>query len=122
MMGRRRTSDGSLRLFALVTLFSSDAGLPRVVFLDDPEPGLHPDAVVLIAEMIRSVALDRQVVVATQSPFWVNQFPTEVLRVVELDEGRTRLRTPDPDRYRSWIEDGYFAGELWTKNLLGGNP
>ena len=122
VMGRRRTSDGSLRLFALVTLFSSDAGLPRVVFLDDPEPGLHPDAVVLIAEMIRSVALDRQVVVATQSPFWVNQFPTEVLRVVELDEGRTRLRTPDPDRYRSWIEDGYFAGELWTKNLLGGNP
>lgn len=122
VMGPRRTSDGSLRFFALVTLFSSDAGLPRVVFLDDPEPGLHPDAVVLVAEMIRTVALDRQVVVATQSPFWVNQFPTEALQVVELDDGRTRLRTPDPDRYRSWIEDGYFAGELWTKNLLGGNP
>lgn len=123
-MSRHLTSGGSLRFFAMATLFGSDARLPRVVLLDEPESGLHPDAIVLVAEMIRSVAAarGRQVIVATQSPFWVNQFPIEDLQVLESDDGRTRIRTPDPDRYRSWIEDGYSAGELWTKNLLGGNP
>ena len=123
-MGPRRTSGGSFRFFALATLFGSAARLPRVVLLDEPESGLHPDAVVLVAEMIRSVAAarGRQVIVATQSPFWVNQFPIEDLRVLELDDGWTRLRTPDPDQYRSWTEDDYSAGDLWMKNLLGGNP
>lgn len=121
-IGPHLTSDGSLRFFALVTLLSSSAWLPRVTFLDEPELGLHPDAVVLVAEMIRSVAPDRQIIVATQSPFWVSQFPLEDIQVLELEEGGTRIRTLDSDRYRSWIEDGFAAGELWQKNLLGGNP
>ena len=121
-IGPHLTSDGSLRFFALVTLLSSSAWLPKVTFLDEPELGLHPDAVVLIAEMIRSVARYRQIIVATQSPFWVSQFPLEDLQVLELEDDRTRIRTLDPAQYRSWIEDGYSAGELWKKNLLGGNP
>lgn len=121
-MGPQGTSDGSLRLFALMTLFSSDAYLPRVVFLDEPELGLHPDAIVLVADLIRSVARDRQVIAATQSPFWVSQFPIEDIQVLDSDDGRTLIRTPDPDEHRSWIEDGYSTGELWQKNPLGGNP
>ena len=63
-LGAHLTSDGSLRLFALVTLLNMSPEL----LLDEPELGLHPAGVSLIGGMIRSLATQKQVIIATQSP------------------------------------------------------
>ena len=120
--GAHLTSDGSLRFFALVTLLNLPVEmLPSVVLLDEPELGLHPKAITLIGDMIRSLAGRRQVVAATQSPLLVDTFELDEVFVLELRDGRTELHPPDSDQLRRWLDE-FSVGELWQKNLLGGRP
>ena len=120
--GAHLTSDGSLRIFALVTLLNSALKtLPDVVLLDEPELGLHPAAVTLVGGMIHSLAARKQVIVATQSPLLVDLFSLEQARILELRNGRTESREFDPAGYARWLED-HSTGELWQRNLLGGRP
>ena len=122
IMSANRTSDGSLRFFALVTLLGlAGDRLPGTILLDEPELGMHPTAIGLIAGMIRSLACRRQIIIATQSPLLVDEFGLENVRVLDLKDGETVLKTVDPDEYRVWLDD-YAAGGLWMTNLLGGNP
>jgi len=113
-------SDGTLRFICLVTLLQSPE-LPRIVVLDEPELGLHPFAIVQLAGMLRSAAVDHQVVVATQSVTLINQFELSELIVVERSDGASNFTRPDPESLQAWLED-YSLGELWEKNLLGGRP
>ena len=121
--GAHLTSDGSLRFFALVTLLNLPLGmLPNVLLLDEPELGLHPAAVALVGGMIKALAADRQIIVATQSPLLVDAFDLDEIAVLDLQDGRTTARRPDADEYRRWLEEGFTPGELWQKNLIGGRP
>ncbi len=121
--GAHLTSDGSLRFFALVTLLNLPSEmLPDVLLLDEPELGLHPSAVSLVGGMIRSLSVDRQVIVATQSPLLVDTFGLDEIFVMDLKDGRTQIRKLNAPDYAVWLEDGYSTGQLWWKNLLGGRP
>ena len=121
--GAHLTSDGSLRFFALVTLLNLPSEmLPAVLLLDEPELGLHPAAIALIGGMIKALAEERQVIVATQSPLLVDAFDLDEFFVLELCEGRTEVRRLESDRYRAWLEGDFTPGDLWLKNLLGGRP
>ena len=117
------TSDGSLRFFALVTLLNLPPEmLPDVILLDEPELGLHPAAIALIGGMIKVLAKERQVIVATQSPLLVDAFDLDEIFVLELRDGRTEFRQMSSDDYQVWLDDNFTSGELWQKNLLGGRP
>ena len=121
--GAHLASDGSLRFFALVTLLNLPPEmLPDVILLDEPELGLHPTAVDLVAEMVKAVGRARQVIVATQSPLFVDAFGLDQVIVVDLDQGATVLRQLVPAQYAEWLEQDYSPGRLWTRNLLGGGP
>jgi predicted ATPase len=113
-------SDGTLRFICLVTLLGQ-AELPGLIILDEPELGLHPFAIVQLAEMLRSVSRESQVLLATQSVTLVNQFELDDLVVVERREGSSVFERPDPERLADWLAD-YSLGELWEKNVLGGRP
>ena len=121
--GAHLTSDGSLRFFALVTLLNLPPEmLPDVLLLDEPELGLHPAAVALVGGMIKALAEERQVFVATQSPLLVDAFGLDEIFVLDLKEGRTEFRKLTVDDYRVWLDESFTPGELWQKNLLGGYP
>lgn len=118
--GAHLTSDGSLRLFALVTLLNMPPEkLPSVILLDEPELGLHPAGISLIGGMISSLATQKQVIVATQSPRLVDTFGLDQTFVLELKKGSTAVRRYAPKEYRRWLAQ-YSTGELWERNLLGG--
>ena len=121
-IGPRLTSDGSLRSFALVTLLNLPKGmLPRVLLIDEPELGLHPVAMELIANMIMQISGDCQVILATQSPLLIDYFGLERTIVLDILDGCTEPRVLRKQDYELWLAE-YVPSALWHKNLLGGRP
>jgi predicted ATPase len=120
-------SDGTLRFIALTTALLQPHPPPLVAF-DEPELGLHPYAMTLLASMLRAASTRQQVIVATQSVTLLDALaePDEVV-VVErrLDPGHETsasvFRRLDAGALATWYED-YTLGELWQKNVLGGRP
>lgn len=120
--GPNAFSDGTLRFICLTTLFLQPReNLPATILLDEPELGLHPYAIVLLAEMIHSVAEHTQVIVATQSVSLVNQFTPEEILVLDRAEGISIIRRLDKSEISGWLDE-YGLGDLWEKNILGGRP
>lgn len=113
-------SDGTLRFVCLATLLLQP-DLPALVVLDEPELGLHPYAIVQLAQLLRQAATRSQVLLATQSVTLMNQFGVEDLIVVERVDGASAFSRPDADKLTGWLAE-YSLGELWEKNLIGGRP
>ena len=121
--GAHLTSDGSLRFFALVTLLNLPPEmLPDVILLDEPELGLHPAAITLIGGMINSLATERQVIVATQSPLLVDAFGLDEIIALDFRDGKTEFNRLNSSEYKIWLDDGFSPGELWQKNVIGARP
>ncbi len=115
-------SAGSLRFIALATLLLQPASLrPSVVLLDEPELGLHPYAITLVASLLKQASIGSQIIVATQSPVLLDHFDPEDVLVAERVNGATELRRLDAEVLQVWLED-YGLGQLWEKNELGGRP
>ncbi len=113
-------SDGTLRFMCLATLLLQPI-LPTVVLLDEPELGLHPAAISLLADLLESVSQRTQVLVATQSVTLVNQFTPESVWVVERTDRQSVFQHLESANMSAWLEN-YSLGELWEKNILGGRP
>ena len=115
-------SDGTLRFIALATLLLQPESLrPSVILLDEPELGLHPYAVTMLAAMVNKAAVYGQVIMATQSPTLLDHFEPEEVIVANRINGEARFERLDADRLRVWLED-YSLGQLWEKNEFGGVP
>lgn len=122
LFGPHALSDGTLRFVCLATLFLQPPDrLPATIVLDEPELGLHPYAIAVLAEMVRAAAEYTQVIIATQSVTLVNQFSPEEILVVDRIEGVSTIRRLSPEEVELWLED-YGLGDLWEKNLIGGRP
>lgn len=117
-------SDGSLRFIALATLLLQPKEfLPPVILLDEPELGLHPYAITVLASLIKQAAVEAQVIFATQSPSLLDhQRPEDVLVAERMQGGTLIVRCEDDkERLLPWLED-YSLGQLWDKNEIGGRP
>jgi predicted ATPase len=115
-------SDGTLRFICLTTLLlQPEDKLPDTVLIDEPELGLHPYAIHLLAEMIKRVAESKQVILSTQSVELLNEFVPEDIIVVDRVDGASTFHRLDKDTLKDWLED-YSLGELWNRNILGGRP
>lgn len=114
-------SDGTLRFICLATLLLQPT-LPSIVLIDEPELGLHPAAIVLLAELLRSASKrNAQIIVSTQSTTLVNQMRPEDVLVVENQNGKSTFNRLSTEKLTGWLGD-YGLGDLWEKNLLGGRP
>lgn len=113
-------SDGSIRFICLATaLLQPDP--PSTIIIDEPELGLHPYAITLLASLLRSASKRMQVIVSTQSVPLVNEFTIDDLLVVEREEGASVFKRYAEEDFRVWLDE-YTVGELWQKNILGGRP
>ena len=117
-----QASDGMLRAIALVTLLlQPPEDLPDVLILDEPELGLHPYAINLVGDLIRSVAQTVQVIVATQSTLLIDCFKPEEIVVVERDGRASSFKRLAEEPLTEWLKE-YSISELWEKNVVGGKP
>jgi len=113
-------SDGTLRFICLATLLLQPEP-PTTILLDEPELGLHPFAITVLSDLLRSAAQRTQVIASTQSVTLVNQLSPEDLLVVDREGAESKFRRLGEEEVASWLDD-YSLGELWEKNVLGGRP
>ncbi len=113
-------SDGTLRFICLATVLLQPKH-PDTIIIDEPELGLHPYAIGLLAELMQSRSTDTQLIVATQSPSLISHFEPEDIIVCDRMEGQSTFTRLNTDSLDVWLED-YSLGELWTKNILSGGP
>lgn len=115
-------SDGTLRFICLATVLLAPSELqPETIIVDEPELGLHPYAIKVLASMIRSISKEKQVIISTQSVTLLNEFDPENLIVADRKGGSSVLRRIGKDELTEWLKE-YTLGELWEKNILGGRP
>jgi predicted ATPase len=113
-------SDGTLRFICLATLLLQPE-LPPLLLLDEPELGLHPAAITLLAALLDSASTRTQVIVATQSVTLVNHFEPSKVWTVDRQEHESVFTHLSEERMAGWLDD-YALGELWEKNVLGARP
>jgi predicted ATPase len=116
-------SDGSLRFICLTTLLLQPSHLlPDTILIDEPELGLHPFAINLLADMMREVSQFKQLIVSTQSVELLNALDPEHVVIAQRVNGATTLQRLNGDELRGWLDDYQTLGELWKRNVLGGRP
>ena len=113
-------SDGTLRFIALSTLLLQP-NPPKFIIIDEPELGLHPEAIGILAELIKLASAASQLLISTQSVQLVNCFTPDELLIAEKEHGETKITRPDTEELKDWLKD-YTLGEIWRKNIMGGNP
>jgi predicted ATPase len=122
VFGPHQASDGTLRAMALVALLMQPGEeLPSIIILDEPELGLHPRAISILAGLLQTAALSTQIIVATQSPVLLDHFEPEQVIVAEREGSESTFRRLDRFKLEAWLEE-YTLSDLWDKNVLGGRP
>jgi predicted ATPase len=116
-----RMSDGTLKFLALMAaLFHPKA--PPLMCIEEPELGLHPDALQLVAELLLEASESMQLIVTTHSEALVDALtdqPESVL-VCERDfDNGTQMKQLTKKRLQAWLEH-YSLGELWRTGEIGG--
>jgi len=121
-LGPRQLSDGTLRFICLATLLLQPRFFqPDTILIDEPELGLHPYALSVLAGMLKQAAEATQLIVSTQSADLVNALESEDVVVVNRNGAESTFARLDREELNDWLQD-YALGELWKMNILGGRP
>jgi predicted ATPase len=111
-------SDGTLRFLFLLTVLASPEPA-TLIAIDEPEVGLHPSMLPIIAEYAAEAAERTQVVLTSHSPVFLDAFswvPSEVT-LLHWEDGGSRLFPLTPETLSKWLER-YRLGELFTNGEL----
>jgi predicted ATPase len=120
--GPHQLSDGSVRFLALSTLFCQPPELlPLLIAIDEPELGLHPAALEVLAGMVKAAAQNCQVILATQSSTLLDHFDPDDVIVANSRNGASVFNRLSESELSSWLQE-YSLGEIWEKNVVGGGP
>ncbi len=131
--GPHQLSDGTLRFMSLATLLLQP-DLPSIILIDEPELGLHPSSLTVLAGLVHSAASRTQLILTTQSVSFLNEFSFEdVIAVNHRDSnalsvsdayhglGESIFERHSGESLEEWL-NRYSIGELWEMNVLGARP
>jgi predicted ATPase len=113
-------SDGTLKFLCLIAILKSPAP-PPLICIDEPELGLHPDWVKVVAELLQSAATRTQLIVTTHSPQLVSKLTPDQVIVAEKEDGQSQLRSLSGEKLEGWLKE-FTLGDLWVAGHFGGRP
>jgi predicted ATPase len=111
-------SDGTLRFLFLMAALANPSP-PPLIAIDEPETGLHPSMLPIVAEYARDAAQRTQVILTTHSPELLDAFGNDppTTTVAEWKDGQTMLRVLAGDSLDYWLKK-YTLGELYRSKEL----
>ena len=118
-------SDGTVRMLCWAVILNSPK-LPSLIVIEEPELGIHPAWMPILAEWIKRAAQKTQVIVTTHSPDLLDHFTDQldddgyIYTFQQDSESQNHFRPKRLDRetVSGWIEDGWQVGDLYRV----GNP
>lgn len=116
-----RLSDGTLRYLCLLVILCHPTP-PPLICIEEPELGMHPDIIPIIAELLIEASQRTQLIVTTHSTMLVSaigETDPEAVVVCERDDDGTQMRRLDKEQLAPWLER-YSLGDLWMKGEIGG--
>ena len=113
-------SDGTMRYICLATLLLQPNPASTLI-VDEPELGLHPFGIKLLASLLHEASQHAQLIISTQSSLLIDELIPEQLIVANHREGETVLERLDTTLLAEWLQE-YTLGQLWEKNQFGGQP
>ena len=117
-----RLSDGTIRFMAILAILLAPSP-PPLVCIEEPELGLHPDAVALLGKLLVEASERMQLIVTTHSDALVSALTSQPESVVLCERpgaGTTLIRL-DSEELTQELND-YTLGDLWRMGHLGANP
>ncbi len=117
-----RLSDGTLRFLCLASILCHPSP-PPLTCIEEPEIGLHPDILPIVAELLIEASHRTQIIVTTHSDILVDALShvPEAVLVCEKESNATTICRLSQDELHEWLEEEYSLGDLWLKGKLGGN-
>ncbi|SMP39658.1 Predicted ATPase [Sphaerochaeta associata] len=113
-------SAGTLRFVCLATVLLQPKH-PDTILIDEPELGLHPYAITILAELMKARSKDTQLIIATQSAELISQFEPEDVIICDRKEGQSTFSRLQTEPLSTWLSS-YSLGDLWKKQVLSGGP
>ncbi len=116
-----RLSDGTLRFLCLAAILCHPTP-PPLICIEEPELGLHPDALPALAKLLREASECTQLIVTTHSDLLVDEFgdDPEAIVTFEKDGETTRMQRLDAGRLNAWLKK-YTLGQMRQSGHIGGN-
>ncbi len=122
IFGPHQFSDGTLRAICLITLLlQPEDSLPDLIVVDEPELGLHPYALNVVASLFKNASQHTQILISTQSSSFLDNFDPEDVIVVNREDKESHFKRLEPLELESWLDE-YSLGEIWEKNIIAGGP
>jgi Predicted ATPase len=115
-----RLSDGTLRFLCLLAILLHPKP-PRLICIEEPELGLHPDIIPVVAELLKDASTRMQIIVTTHSDILVDAMTDspEAVVVVERHATGTVMQRLSQDTIEPFLEE-YRLGQLWLSGQVGG--
>lgn len=115
-----RLSDGTLRYLCLLSILCHPDPAP-LICIEEPELGLHPDALPYLAKLLIAASERTQLIITTHSDIFVDALTDtpEAVLVAGRSEGGTTLERLDAEKLGPWLDD-YRLGQLWINGKIGG--
>ncbi|MCX6379745.1 MAG: AAA family ATPase [Armatimonadetes bacterium] len=116
----QRISDGTLRFLCLLVILLAP-NPPPLICIEEPEIGMHPEMLLVIAELLKEASQRTQIIVTTHSDILLSAFTDtpEAILVCEHDGAKSSITRLDADSLSHWLEE-YTLGDLWLRNVFGG--
>ena len=120
-MPATRLSDGTLRYLCLLAILCHPKP-PPLICIEEPELGLHPDALGKLAELMKVASSRTQLIVTTHSDLLVDAFTDMPNAVVTFEkEGEaSSVKRLDAAELEEWLNK-YTLGAMRQSGHIGGN-
>ena len=105
-------SDGTIRFLLLLAILATPDP-PPLIAIDEPESGLHPSMLPIIAEFAAAAATRTQVILSTHSPQMLDAFGEALpaTTIFNWAGDHTELKTIGGSELKKWVEE-YSLGRF----------
>jgi len=104
-------SDGILRLLCWMTLLLHPKP-PTLICIDEPDLGVHPRTLPLLAGLIKKASARTQIFIVTHNSYFLSQFDLENITVFRKENGVTKTHKPKDSKTLVELLKEFGQGEI----------